>query len=178
MSILFPDNTVVLRFMTGNQGNNTGSDSHSGEHFQTVGLYGFCRAAPGKLDLHLGFQLFDPGSSFDDLDLYGFEGGIFELSSPEHFLLEDMHQHICHRVQEQSELICLEAMTGRTVASQIRFMLLDTEFHGVPGTVSFFIQCLCPELNQVGNDVPDIGSIGSYLTLTTTFCGPGHDPAM
>ena len=82
--------------MSDNQGDNTGSDSHYSEHFQAIGLYGFCRTAPRELDLHFGFQLFDPGGSFNDLVLYGFEGSILKLGTPEHFFLEGVKQDVCH----------------------------------------------------------------------------------
>ena len=151
--------------MSGNQRDNTGSDPHYSEHLQTIGLYGFSWTAPWEFDFHLGFQLFDPGSSFDDLVLYGFKGSILKLGSSQHLFLEGMKQDICHRVQEQAELVCLEAMTGRAVTSQIQFMLFDPQFCRTSCTVALFIQGLCSELNQVGDDVADIGSHGGYFDL-------------
>lgn len=151
--------------MSGNQCNNTDSDSYYSEHLQAIGLYCFCRTAPWEFYFHLGFQFFYSGSGFNDLVLYGLEGSILKLGTPEHLFLEGMKQDICHRVQEQSELVRLKAMTGRTVTSQIQLMLLDPQFHSTSGTVAFFIQIFCPELNQVGNYIPDIGSHFGDLNL-------------
>jgi len=116
-------------------------------------------------------QLPDPSSELQDLEPDRVELGPRPRGSLQIRLTQGMQQHISHGMNEEAELVGLEAMTGSPIGAKMGLVVLDHQFHPSSLAVDHFIEEAPGSAFQIRHHEPEV------RTQSVVF-GLDDDPAV
>lgn len=122
------------------------------------------------MDLDSGFELTHEGGNLEELDPDSVDRGVGQLRPLEQVGAQGMEKDIGGGMQEEAELIGLEAMAGGTIRLEVEFVLLDTELVLTAGTVDVAIE-------DGGVGFFHVGDHKAYVSTLLPHFYLGHNPA-